>query len=294
MMKKLLLTFFLLIGFQQVNAISGGSYDSKSLTVLVQDTNIYALVFSDNGKRLYVGGNTNNAIYQYALSTAWDVSTGSYASKSCATNVEVNGDAHGIAFNSSGTKMYTADNVAVWQYSLSAAWDVSTCSYDSVTISTSAQDTSSRELFWKPGGTKLYIIGVQNDKIYQYGCSTPYSLSTCSYDSKATSVGTQDGLPAGGFWKSDGTKVYMIGGNRIFYRYGCTTAWDASSCTYDSDSLSATGEGAESDTGLEFNTDGTKMYKVGRLIGVVYQYSTAETWPAATAASVGLGFGGFF
>ena len=49
----------------------------------------------------------------------------------------------GVAFSSDGTKMYIMDNsnLAVYQYTLSTAWNVSTASYASLSISVSSQSS---------------------------------------------------------------------------------------------------------------------------------------------------------
>ena len=51
-----------------------------------------------------------------------------------------------MAFNGDGTKMYTiaggSNNHAVFQYSLTTAYNVGTASYDSVSFSVSSQETT--------------------------------------------------------------------------------------------------------------------------------------------------------
>ena len=57
------------------------SYDSKSFTVSSQTGNVpVEVIFKTDGTKMYVQSRDNNAIYQYSLSTAWDVSTASYDS----------------------------------------------------------------------------------------------------------------------------------------------------------------------------------------------------------------------
>jgi DNA-binding beta-propeller fold protein YncE len=276
-----------------VEAISGASYDSKSFSFSGQASQGAGIEFSPDGTKHYVTNGSGN-IYQYTCSTAWDASTCTYASKTCNATAQT-GSSHTVIFNATGTKMYTNSNTNQYQYSLSSAYDISTCSYDSVTLSTAAQDGSTYESKWSSDGTKYYVLGVEFDKVYQYSCSSAYSLSSCTY-SKFLSVATQELYPWGLEIRSDGKKVYVSGGNETIYRYGCTTAWEMDTCTYDSDSYSVSSTvGGIYATGLVFKPDGTKMYVSGWTSGNnVYQFSTAETWPSAAPASIGLGFGGFF
>ena len=93
----------------------------------------------------------------------------------------------GVRFKSDGTKMYVAGNTGddVGQYSLSTAWDVSTASFDSVSLSVSSEDTTPNGLAFSSDGTKLYITGNANNKVFQYDLSTAWDLSTASYANKS-------------------------------------------------------------------------------------------------------------
>ena len=100
--------------------ISTGSYASKSLSVTAQDAFPEGLAFSADGTKAYILGGTNDTIYQYTLSTPWDISTGSYASKSLSVTAQETGP-RGLAFSSDGTKAYIvgANNDTIYQYTLS-------------------------------------------------------------------------------------------------------------------------------------------------------------------------------
>lgn len=77
---------------------------------------------SPDGLNAYVCGTVNDSIYQYALSTAWDISTATYVR----TLVSV-WNVSEIAFNPAGTKLYASDDAStITQYTLSTAWDIST------------------------------------------------------------------------------------------------------------------------------------------------------------------------
>ena len=149
--------------------LSTGSYASKSLSVTAQENTPTSLAFSADGTKAYVVGLTNDTIYQYTLSTAWDVSTGSYASKSLSVTAQENAP-YGLAFRADGTKAYVVGitNKTIYQYTLSTAWDISTGSYASKSLSVTAQDTAPAGLAFSADGTKAYVVGDTNNTIYQY------------------------------------------------------------------------------------------------------------------------------
>jgi sugar lactone lactonase YvrE len=266
--------------------ISTASYASKSFYIGTQETSPQALFFKSDGTKFYILGTATRTVYQYSCSTAWDVSTASYDSKSFSVTTQ-EGNPQALFFKDDGTKFYIAGSATdtVYQYSCSTAWDVSTASYDSVSFSVSAQETSPQALFFKSDGTKFYVVGSITDTVYQYSCSTAWDVSTASYDSKSFSVNAQESAPLGLFFKSDGTKFYIVGSTTdTVYQYSCSTAWEMNATsTYDSKSFSvAAQEGTPTD--VQFKDDGTKFYIVGSGNDTVYQYSCSTAWDVSTAS----------
>jgi len=258
--------------------IAGASYDSKSFSVATQAGNPEGLSFSSDGTKMYIGDHTDDAIYQYALSSAWDVSTASYSSVSLDISSE-GADLNGVAFKADGTKVYWIGDLSdtVYQYTLSSAWDLSSASYDLNSYSVNTQDGSPQDLFFKDDGTKMYVIGGgvigDTDKISQYTLSTPWSVSSASYDSKKLSVGSQEIWPMGLSLKDDGTKAYALGTNvDTVFQYGLSSAFDVSTGSYDSVSFSVNSQESVPKS-LFIKPDGTKMYVVGTITDTVYQYS---------------------
>ena len=249
-----------------------------------QETNTHDIQFNDDGTKFYIVGTTNNTIYQYSCATAWDVSTGSYDSKSFNVATQENSP-FGLFFKLDGTKFYVigSTNDTVYQYACATAWDISTASYDSKSFSVATQDSVPVGLFFKNDGTKFYIIGITSDTIYQYSCATAWDVSTASYDSKSFSIATQEPESRGLFFKSDGTKFYIVGTtNDTVYQYSCATAWDVSTASYDSKSFSVTTqEGGPN--GLCFKSNGTRFYILGSNNNTVCQYDLPLAWDVVNA-----------
>lgn len=200
--------------------VSTASYNSVSFSVASQETTPLGLDFSADGTKMYVVGYTNSIVYQYSLSTAWDLSTASYSSISFDLNSQET-QAIFVSITSNGTKMYIRgfDNGNVfYQYTLSTAYDVSTASYDSISFNPSANATDPKSLSFSANGTLLYIMGGGADAVYQYSLSTAFNISTATYDSISFSVASQDNQPAD--LAVIGSKLYFIGGqNTSVYQY---------------------------------------------------------------------------
>jgi sugar lactone lactonase YvrE len=270
-------------GFDVVSGynLAGASYDSVSVSVGGQENVPTALFFKSDGTKMYVLGSSSDTVFQYTLSTDWDVSTASYDSVSFSIGSQETLPT-GLFFNTDGTKMYVVGSTSdtVYQYTLSTAWVVSSASYDSISLSVGSQDSVPQSLFFKGDGTKLYVVGQTNDTVYQYTLSTAYDLSTASYDSVSFSVSSQDLEPTGLFFNTDGTKMYVVGStNNSVYQYTLSTAWVVSSASYDSISFSVSSQ-EPNPNALFFKSDGTKMYVVGQNSDTVFQYTTTLSTPA--------------
>jgi 6-phosphogluconolactonase (cycloisomerase 2 family) len=252
---------------------------SANVSVATQDSQPVGITFSPSGTRMYVVGTNTDRVYQYKLSTAFDVSTATYMSKNISVaNTSTAGpgdtDPRDVQFHPEGHTMYIVgiDRDTVYQYSLSRAWDVSTATYASKNKDISAQDTNPQSLAFSDDGSKMYILGSTNDRIFQYTLSTPWDVSTATYASKFLSVAAQENSPLAMVFSVDGKKVLVIGStNDTVYQYTLSTAWDVSTATYDNKSLNI---GAQESTphGIALSIDQKKMFIVGTATDIVYTY----------------------
>jgi hypothetical protein len=80
--------------------------------------------FKSDGTTMYMVGNGHDTVYQYTLSTAWDVSTAIYASKSLSVGAQ-DASPTGVFFKPDGTTMYIISDSTdrVYQYTLFTTWN---------------------------------------------------------------------------------------------------------------------------------------------------------------------------
>jgi len=244
---------------------------SQSFSVSSQDQGVHGVFFKPDGTKMYVVGQNNDAIYEYNLSTAWDISAAIFSQSFSVASQEIS--PREVSFKPDGLKMYllgeSGDDVN--EYSLSTAWDISTASYSQV-FSVASQDTAPQGMFFKPDGTKMYIVGQTNDRAYEYDLSTAWDISTASF-LQDFSISAQETNPRGLSFKPDGTKMYITGNNgQDVNEYDLSTAWDVSTASY----LQVFSVSAQETypTGVFFKPDGTKMYIIG-LTYSVYEYDVS-------------------
>lgn len=151
--------------------LSTASYDSVSLDHTTQTSDPRAMTMSYDGTKVYVMDNGSpDSVYQYNLSTRWDLSSASYSGNS----LNVSGQqsiALGVTFNNRGTQLYISgiNPDAVHRYTLSTAWDISTAVYASDTLDITSQGSGAGGLAFKiDDGAKMYTVGFSQDAVYQY------------------------------------------------------------------------------------------------------------------------------
>jgi DNA-binding beta-propeller fold protein YncE len=302
--------------------ISTASY-VQNFSVAAQETGPRGLSFKPDGTKMYLVGIVGDDVNEYSLSTAWDISSASYVQnfslgatgegtpesiyfKEDGSMFFMSGSGNDrvyqyfiggfsvaaqeasptdLFFKPDGTKMYVIgfSGDYVNEYSLSTAWDVSSASYVQ-NFSVASQETNPQGLFFKPDGTKMFIVGGAGDDVNEYSLSSAWDISTASYVQNF-SVSTQDITPSGLFFKPDGTKMYVTGatGDDV-NEFGLSSAWDISTASY-TQNFSVASQDTQP-LGLFFKPDGTKMYIIGSSTDTVCEYDLSSAWDISTASYV--------
>jgi sugar lactone lactonase YvrE len=271
--------------------VSTASYASKSFSVVGQEINTSGLFFRPDGLAMYIVGSSSDTVFQYTLSTAWDVSTASYASKSFLVSGQDTSPL-GLFFKSDGLAMYVvgSTNDTIYQYTLSTAWDVSTASYASILLSVSAQDSAPTGLFIDSAGTSLYVAGNNNNRVSQFTLPTAWSL-VAGWSTRvglgpyyrSALVTSQESTPTDVFLSSDSTTMYVLGNNTdTVFQYVLSTPGDIGTAFYTLKSFVVAQDTAPQ--GLFFKPDGTAMYMVGSTNDTVFQYTLSTAWDVSTAS----------
>jgi hypothetical protein len=254
-------------------SMSDVTYDSKSFTVTGNGQYNLDLAFNDDGTKMYVLKFTTDTLYQYSLSTAWDVSTASYDNVSFSLSSQ-DGTPYSFTMTPDGTKIIVQgnSNSAIFQYSMSTAFDLSTISYDSVSLSVSSVHLSNGKVRFGQSGEKMFLKG--GNDVYQYSLSTAYDISTGSYDNVSFDVSSQVSTPLAFAFDLSGEKMYAVGlGNTKVHQYSLSTAFDISTASYDSVTLNYSSQVSKGGP-MVFSPSGHKFYLTTDSNDTIYQYST--------------------
>ena len=206
---------------------SSASYNSK-VHVFSEDDNGIASYIKPDGTTLYMTsyGSYNKNVWQYSMSTPWDISTLSYSNKSL---VPANAhDATGIFMSRDGTRVFLSNYSSglVRQHDLSTAWDISTAGTThsgQFSVADAVSDTGGGwyEMWMPPDGSELWCYRSTADYIYRLSLSTDWDITTASYggfSNNRINIGSYNNPNASGdlptaygfYVKPDGSKLYTV------------------------------------------------------------------------------------
>lgn len=226
---------------------------------------------TNSGQSLYVTGDTG-FVYQYSLSTAYDISSASFVrSTDVSTNI---GSPEAVRFNGDGSKMFIADSSdgTVAEYTLGTEYDISTATFDSEKGVSSTDVTA---LAFGDSGSVMYVTLGNIGTSTFYTLSTPYDVSTANFDRSMDLSGEVDN-PSGATFNDDGSKLFVTGqGDSNVTEYALGTAWDVSSHSLTRTQSLTTNTPSTSD--IFFRPNGKALYSVSASSNSVTKYDLDAT-----------------
>ena len=207
------------------------------------------IVFNPDGTKMFVstqnstGNSAIDFIYEYNLSTPFDISTKTYAGDDERCDLDVGSGQYGLdpkvagdlAFSSDGLKIFIlsrgtngSNNDRLYRYDLTIAYDVSTCAFvkdvDPDTDALAGTSFGGRYRKKKyhvqgieinPDGTKMFVGGMRQDKIRQYDLATPFDLrSGVTPGGISDSLASADGSMRDIQFNPDGTQLFFAGNEK--------------------------------------------------------------------------------
>jgi len=235
-----------------------------------QDDSPEDVAFNNAGDKMFVVGSGNDNVYEYSLSTSFDVSTASFTDS---FDVSSQDDRpRDVTFNDTGDKMFVvgALSEAVFEYSLSTSFDVSTASFTQSFL-VSSQDDFPEGVAFNDAGDKMFVVGNRNNKVYEYSLSTSFNVNTASF-TDSFDVSSQDERPRGVAFNDTGDKMFVAGNNNDnIYEYSLSFNFDVSTASF-TDSFDVLSQDDFSE-GVAFSDTGDKMFVAGSGNDSVYEYS---------------------
>lgn len=293
------------------NSLNLSQFDSG----LLQDP--YGLVVSTGGDYLYIASSSQECVYQFALSTPYDISTATYVAK-FSTNLTTG--LKGIAFKPDGTEMYAIQTQLgrIYQYHLGTAWDITTASYQTH-VAYPSLGAVPFNISLSEDGTKIYIVTLGSvsdtrelfvNSVCEATLTTPWLISSLDFAGSPTlaPVNTStfssevSNIPSAVCFGNSGNSFYILNGSSpgTIYQYNLSVPYDISSATYASRSYTFP---ANTDNGyyaidfainIDFASDGLSCvvsFSTTSVVSVRYdvRFTLGTAWDVSTLTRTSYG-----
>jgi len=275
-------------------ASAGGSAHVGPFSVASQETIPVGIAFSKSGMKMFIVGSDGDDVNEYTLTCAYCIGTASFVDSFDITSSNAIATVHGptdIAFSKSGMKMFIVDTGThndVHEYTLTAAWDVSTASFV-VSFSVQSQTGAPTGIAFSKSGEKMFVVesggSSHHDWVLEYTLATAWDVSSASYVD-LFSVRGEDRAPQDIAFSKSGEKMFIVGNQwDNVLEYTLATAWDVSSASF-VDYLDISSQ-EETPTGIWFDSSGKTMFILGNDGDDVNVYKLTIAWDVSTASFVG-------
>ena len=220
--------------------------------------------FNNDGSKLYVLDRRSDDVFEFDLSTNYDVSTAG----AVVNNLPVSGENNGrdISFNDDGSEIYVigaqGDDINV--FPLPSAYDLSsfvTSTNTNFTLPGSVENVP-QALLIDDAGTTFWVAGSTDDEIKEYTLSTAFDFSSTITFVEATPFPTKEINPRGMVFNDDGTKLFVAGDAQNYVNeIALSTPYDISTGALTT--VLFVNNEESNIRGLAFNSSGTTLYIIG-------------------------------
>ena len=275
--------FFVISNFFAQNAYAnfiaaGGSLDTsnyaiRSFDVSAQLTDAREVTLSNDGKKMFTIDTVADDVFEYTLSTPYDISTAVFA-HSFSLNEDSSSRPFSVRFNNDGSKMFIAGRAEekVFEYSLSRKFDISSATYTGNFIDVSAQVANGKlfGLAFSPDGTMMFVNELTDgtgDHLHQYSLNKSFDLSGGANFIRSADLETQTSNEAQNnsiAFNQSGTRLFMVGSakNEI-NQYTLSEGFNISTASFDGGATVARFSDSSKmgdPNGITFSPSGLRMY----------------------------------
>jgi sugar lactone lactonase YvrE len=276
--------------------------------------NPQGLAFSEDGTKMFVVGRDLDRVFEYILGGSITNSSGTFsfpgpyclgtAHKIAAFNFAPHASEsgpNGIVFSTNGLKMFIVgnDRDRVYEYKLTenfvtngtgTGYGISSSTTLVTDFSVNSQDNDAQAIAFSTNGTRMFIVGTQNDSIYAYKLTEHLDISTASYADESLDIDAMvtasddknEDSPTGIAFSNDGLKMFVVGDERdSVHEFKLTEHFGISTASYVDSFDCSNEETAPRD--LAFDYSGRYMFILGKSGDDVTVYKLSEPFDVSTA-----------
>ncbi len=147
---------------------SGITYDFSN--DISQSFSAQGITWKNDGTKLYMIAGGTDRVYQWDLSTPYDITTASYTNKT-ADQPSGAAAAKDVGISDDGSILFTFDFLqdTLYEYDLSIPFDIASAVYNGNSVELDSVNASPRRFEFSDGGTMFHLYGAASPKgLYQY------------------------------------------------------------------------------------------------------------------------------
>lgn len=133
----------------------------ETLSTSTEDSSPLNFTISSDGTKLYMFGQTNNTIYRYTMSTAWDLSTATVDVGQTLSVASEDSEVRGIAVSDDGRRLFingTTATESIYQYDMDLTpFSLASAFYRGLSVDISGIGTDTRFIKFSPNGRYLFL-----------------------------------------------------------------------------------------------------------------------------------------
>ncbi len=226
--------------------------------------------------------------YANFIASGDTLSTSNYEIRRFDTSAQTT-DPRDITFSNDGKKMFTVEQQtrSVFEYILSTPYNISTASFVQ-SLSVSGQSSKPFKVKFNNDGSKMFIAGRGERKVFEYSLSTNFDISSASvtYTGNFIDVSPQLTSFLNGLTFSPDGKIMIITEQAFgLHQYSLNKSFDLSGgANFIRSAAVTTLLNGSTHNGIVFNQSGTRLFMVDSQVNAVNQYTLSEGFNIATAS----------
>ncbi len=211
---------------------------------------------STDGQKAYmVNSGSVDKLFEYSLSTPFDISTAT-----ATTNISIaaqNTNPQGVTMSADGSKIYMVGaSKVIYQYTLNTPFDLS--AGVSVTSQSFSGGGDVRDVFIGPNGQNIYTID-RDRRVAGWTLGTAYDISTLSSNGAFSVTGFGSNQTQGLAISNDGTKLFVSALGKTIREYEMSTPFSIGTASATGNTFS-TSSGSSFPSAVYLTAKGDNMY----------------------------------
>ncbi len=252
---------------------------NQTLSISSQDTSPRDVFLSPDGLKAWMLGESTNALYEYDLSIAGEISSGVYSGNSFDVTTlppsGTEGFSQGFNWSHDGHTLWILGGNfnRIYQLNVPTAFSIASIVDSATFFGIGSQTGAATGVFVNASQTKVYVSSSVPAEIFEYDMLIKKDITSLVYNNVHLDVSSVDTAPRSVILKPDGKKLYFNGvQNDNVCTYNLSIPHSLATAVHIPEENLNINPPEGFPTGIFINGDGGDIYVVGQGTDTIYQY----------------------